>query len=229
MFARRIVIAFLSVASVSPGCDAGGGVIVGCEPPETRSGEGTYYDADGTGNCGFAASSEHVAAMNNPDWDGSSVCGSCAEVTGPNATITVRIVDRCPECASGDLDLSMAAFDMIADHAAGRVPITWHQVECASGSGMTIHVDGGANPYYLAVNVRDHRQPLLSVERRLPSGSWVSLARQEYNVWVESPVEGAPVETMHLRATDIHGASIEVDVPVTPDLDVTAPQFPACE
>jgi expansin (peptidoglycan-binding protein) len=73
----------------------------------TRTGEATYYTfADGTGNCGFAASTDYVAALNDPDWMGSGLCDTCAEVTGPSGTVTLRIVDRCPECASGDLDLS---------------------------------------------------------------------------------------------------------------------------
>lgn len=56
---------------------------------------------------------------NNPN------CGRYAKVTGPKGTVRVKIVDTCPPCLSGSLDLSPAAFVKIADLAAGRVKIHW--------------------------------------------------------------------------------------------------------
>jgi expansin (peptidoglycan-binding protein) len=44
--------------------------------------------------------------------------------------VVVRIVDLCPGCGLGDLDLSMTAFAKIAPLSRGRVPITWHFVPC---------------------------------------------------------------------------------------------------
>lgn len=54
------------------------------------------------------------------------LCGKYITAKGPKGTVRVKIVDTCPPCKSGDLDLSIAAFGKIADYAAGRVPITWH-------------------------------------------------------------------------------------------------------
>ena len=67
-----------------------------------------------------------IGAMNHTDYADSAACGACVELTGPNATITIRIVDRCPECPAGDIDLSPEAFAAIAELSQGRVPITWH-------------------------------------------------------------------------------------------------------
>ncbi|KAK6363285.1 hypothetical protein TWF730_000725 [Orbilia blumenaviensis] len=39
--------------------------------------------------------------------------------------VVITVVDRCGGCAEHDLDLSPAAFNMIADPAKGRVPIDW--------------------------------------------------------------------------------------------------------
>ncbi|MBS2014794.1 MAG: hypothetical protein JST00_18035 [Deltaproteobacteria bacterium] len=95
-----------------------------------ESGEATYYDADGTGACGFPKSSDFmVAAMNGAQYS-KSICGKCVEVTGPLGKVTVRVVDLCPGCKRGDLDLSQTAFQKIAKLSAGRVPITWHYVAC---------------------------------------------------------------------------------------------------
>src|SRR5215468_659791 len=79
--------------------------------PAPESGDGTYYAADGTGNCSFDASPNDlmVAAMNDPDYQDAAWCGACLAVTGPKGTVTVRVVDRCPECKHGDLDLSPQA------------------------------------------------------------------------------------------------------------------------
>lgn len=223
-------------ASDVPAVDAPRPDVPGLDAPAmacvegSHSGDATYYTfADGTGACGFATSTDYVAALNMPDWMGSGMCGTCAAIDGPMGSVTVRIVDLCPECASGDLDLSPAAFDQIAERSAGRVAMSWREVPCPVTGPVVFHVDSGANGYYLAVNVRNHRHRLARIERRLEGGSYVDLVRQDYNVWVESPVAGAPVDTMHLRATDAYGHAIEADVPVTPGADVPAgEQFPDC-
>ncbi|KAL1923121.1 uncharacterized protein VTP21DRAFT_9497 [Calcarisporiella thermophila] len=93
------------------------------------NGDGTYYDV-GLGACGQTNSNgEMVAALNVAQYgggnNGAPVCGKKAEVTGPKGKVTVTIVDKCPGCANGDLDLSPSAFNQIADQAAGRVPISW--------------------------------------------------------------------------------------------------------
>src|SRR6202142_4639106 len=76
---------------------------------EQRTGEATYYDtANGDGACMFGPSPNdmNVAALNAPDYSNAAYCGACADVTGPSGTVRVRIIDECPECPSGNLDLS---------------------------------------------------------------------------------------------------------------------------
>jgi expansin (peptidoglycan-binding protein) len=103
---------------------------------EKRSftGDATYYNPSaGVNSCGTQASdSDIMAAMNvaqmqngaNPNANPN--CGRKVTLQGPKGSVTVTILDTCPGCASGDLDLSPAAFDKIADQAQGRVPITWN-------------------------------------------------------------------------------------------------------
>lgn len=99
-------------------------------PVEDESGEATWYDADGTGACGSKTSNASlVAAMNGAQYS-KEVCGKCAEVKGPRGTVTVKILDKCPGCKEGDLDLSETAFAKIAKLSEGRVKITWHFVPC---------------------------------------------------------------------------------------------------
>ena len=109
--------------------DAGGGG-ADAGPVEEFEGEATYYDANGTGACGFPASNDFMVAAINDEQYSKANCGRCGEVTGPNGKVVVRIVDKCPGCSSGDLDLSQTAFGKIAKLSAGRIAIKWHFVTC---------------------------------------------------------------------------------------------------
>lgn len=202
-----------------------------CATLTTASGEGTFYAGDGTGACSFPPRPDMLfAALNAPQFDGAAYCGACAEVTGPDGTVVVAIVDLCPECASGDLDLSPTAFDVIADPRDGRVPITWREVPCDATGAVTFHVYEGANPWYLAIHVRNHRNRIVALERRLPDRTWAALDRQAYDVWIESPPSGAPIDRAHLRVTDVHGDVVEGDVgAIDPGTDWPAErQLAAC-
>ncbi|MCB0025658.1 MAG: hypothetical protein KDD91_21640, partial [Caldilinea sp.] len=86
-----------------------GGVAQGANP--THQGIATYYDATGAGACSFDASPDDlmVSAMNADEYDNAALCGAFVRVTGPRGDVTVRIVDLCPECKAGHLDLSQEA------------------------------------------------------------------------------------------------------------------------
>lgn len=218
-------------ATTGPGATTtGSGGGVACEPGAERAGEGTYYDADGTGNCSFDPSGEPVAALNDPDYDGAAWCGACAAVDGPDGSVVVRIVDRCPECASGDLDLSMSAFEQIAPLEAGRVPITWRFVPCDVQGNVSFRFKEGSNPFWTAIQVRNHRHAIATLEALdEETGAYVSIPREDYNYFVWS--EGLGPGPYTLRTTDVHG-NVLVDEGV-PSLDAAtadgAAQLPACE
>ncbi|KAL0080083.1 RlpA-like double-psi beta-barrel-protein domain-containing protein-containing protein [Phycomyces blakesleeanus] len=62
-----------------------------------------------------------------PNPNNNPLCGRYVKVNGPNGTsVRVKIVDTCPGCASGDLDLSPAAFTKLADLGVGRININWN-------------------------------------------------------------------------------------------------------
>lgn len=107
--------------------DAGEG---GAATGEEFEGEATYYDANGTGACGFPASNDFMVAAINDEQYSKANCGRCIEVAGPTGKVVVRIVDKCPGCSFGDVDLSQTAFGKIAKLSAGRIAITWRFVEC---------------------------------------------------------------------------------------------------
>ncbi|MEZ4338120.1 MAG: expansin EXLX1 family cellulose-binding protein [Sandaracinaceae bacterium] len=220
------------------GADAGPPLEIDAGPPTAcgagleGEGDGTYYAATGAGACGFPAQSGGellVAAMNAPQWDGSNPCGMCAHVIGPMGEVTVRIVDLCPECARGDLDLSPDAFDHIAMRAAGRVPITWTEVPCDVSGPLVHHFKDGSNQWWTALQIRNHRHRIASVEAD-EGGTWRSIPRLDYNYFVAD--WGLGPGPYSLRVTDVYGHVVEdTNVPGGLD-DADAPssgQLAPCE
>lgn len=227
---RRL--AFLVLAACGGGDDGGGTTPGGsCDAPAPdASGEGTYYDATGAGNCSFDATPNDlmVAAMNAVDYGTADWCGACVEVTGPSGMVTVRIVDQCPGCAEGDLDLSREAFAMLSPLSAGRIPITWREVPCNVSGPIAYHFKDGVSQYWAAIQVRNHRYPIATLEAEV-DGAFQPLGRVEYNYFIESAGLGPGPYT--LRVTDTRGHTL-VDPGIAVGDNVTrtgATQFPVCE
>lgn len=228
---RRVALAALSLITSLSACGGGGSnyaADTGATAPTggapsagaavalsaTRSGEGTYYGATGAGNCSFDASPGNlmVAAMNHTDYAGSAACGEYVAVTGPKGTLTVRIVDQCPECRPGDIDLSAEAFARIAEPAAGRVPITWQVVAGDVQGPVAFRFKEGSSRFWTAIQVRNHRLPITGLAIK-PAGSagWIDVERLDYNYFVH-PLEIAP-GALQVRVTALGGATLVSSLP----------------
>jgi expansin len=171
-----------------------------------HTGIATYYDANGDGNCMFGPSPKDlmVAAMNAVEYANSAVCGEYVHISGPKGEVTVRIVDRCPECLAGHLDLSQQAFARIADLPLGRISITWQVISPALNGPIAYHFKDGSNQWWTAVQIRNHRNPIAKLEFKNGSGQWVSVPRLDYNYFVQqNPGMGPGPYTF--RVTDIYG------------------------
>lgn len=94
------------------------------------SGEATYYYTTQMGACGIPTPPDDLVAAINDEQYSKENCGRCVGVEGPNGSVVVRIIDKCPGCDFGDLDLSDTAFTQIAEKSAGRVKITWKFTPC---------------------------------------------------------------------------------------------------
>ncbi|CDH56514.1 hypothetical protein RO3G_05068 [Lichtheimia corymbifera JMRC:FSU:9682] len=95
------------------------------------SGKATWYTVS-LGSCGSTNSdSELVAAMNHAQMENGANsnnnpnCGRRVSIKGPKGSVTVKVVDTCPSCPYGNIDLSPAAFKRIADLDDGVAPIKW--------------------------------------------------------------------------------------------------------
>jgi expansin (peptidoglycan-binding protein) len=153
-----------------------------------HQGIATYYNATGDGACMFGPSRDDlmVAAMNAEEYDNAAVCGSYVYVTGPLGAVTVRIIDLCPECKTGHLDLSQEAFAHIADLYLGVVDITWQVVSPELDGPIVYHFKDGSNQWWTAMQIRNHRNPIAQLEYLNENNQWISVPRTSYNYFVQT-------------------------------------------
>lgn len=172
----------------------------------TYTGRATFYAATGAGNCSYEAGGDlMVAAMNQTDYENSQACGAHVQVTGPRGTrVTVRIVDRCPECPPGAIDLSRQAFTRLAPASAGRIAIRWKLLSPTSLGRVAYVYKSGSTRYWCGIQVRNHRNPVRSLQVRA-GGAWKTLQRQEYNYFLSADGAGCGGD---IRVTDIYGNRI---------------------
>ncbi|WP_405854368.1 expansin EXLX1 family cellulose-binding protein [Streptomyces sp. NBC_01515] len=179
-------------------------------PGTTYTGVATAYEAgDGDGACLFGPSDDMmIAAMNTTDYETSRACGAYVRVRAANgASITVRITNECPlPCAPGQIDLSRQAFAKLADLKVGRIPITWNLVSPSTSRTVSIRYKTGSNPYWCAIQVIGHRNPVARLDVRTGSG-WRQLPRTAYDYFVSADGSGCGST---IRITDVYGEQLTV-------------------
>ncbi|MFD0822022.1 expansin EXLX1 family cellulose-binding protein, partial [Micromonospora zhanjiangensis] len=176
----------------------------------THTGKATYYDSQGNGgNCSLptAPADHRYVALGPSEYSAGAACGGYLDVTGPKGTVRVLIMDKCPECAPGHLDLSKEAFAAIGNPTQGIIPITYRAVVDPPTGPLTFRMKEGSSQWWFAVQVGSHGNPLRSVEARpAGGGSWRSAARQDYNYWlVDNGLGPGPYA---IRVTDVYGHQV---------------------
>ncbi|KAI0455941.1 RlpA-like double-psi beta-barrel-protein domain-containing protein-containing protein [Xylaria acuta] len=87
------------------------------------TGDITYYQP-GLGACGETSSdSEAVVAMSPAQYAGN--CGKSITIAKDGKTAKARVVDKCPACASGSIDVSSTVFGSLVDLSVGRTTVSW--------------------------------------------------------------------------------------------------------
>lgn len=193
------------------------------------TGEATAYrgviqpsENGGGGYCGITelptAARTYFAALNRAQFgsQGEDGCGRCARARcidqrcRNNGWVTVLLVDRCYECAHGDIDFSNPAFLEMTGHAPHRLNIEWDFVPCPShllggGGNVEFYLKDGINPYWVAVQPRNALQKVVSVTI---NGQPTTLLQGSY-FYVWSFSGGAVPSTLTIRATAENGEVIE--------------------
>ena len=170
----------------------------------------THYVLQGLGNCSYPAPANGLfVALSPAEYDSAAACGGYLEVTGPGGSVTVQVIDQCPPCATGHIDLSETAFARLAPLSAGLINVSYgYLVNPALPGPVTAEVKEGSSQYWLALLFDNTGNPLASVQVETASGGWLSLSRASYNYWIAA--SGAGNGPFTVRLTDTQGHQVTV-------------------
>jgi expansin (peptidoglycan-binding protein) len=181
-------------------------------PSGTVSGIATHYVLDGLPNCSYPTppSNGLFVALSPSEYDSAAACGGYMTVTGPSgSSVTVQVIDQCPECATGHIDLSEPAFAELAPLGAGLINVHYqYLVDPPLPGPITMEVKQGSSQYWLALLADNTGNPLASVQVETASGGWVNLAQANYNYWIAQ--SGAGSGPFTVRLTDTQGHTVTV-------------------
>ncbi|GAA1883405.1 expansin EXLX1 family cellulose-binding protein [Asanoa iriomotensis] len=196
------------VASLLTGAFAlrGAGSACAAEVSAARAttGKATFYTDNG-GNCSYPSPPEDrlFVALSPAEYADGAQCGGYLDVKGPNGSVRVKVVDQCPPCESGHIDLSREAFAKIGDPVDGIIPVTYTTVASPRTPNLTFRIKEGASQYWFAVLVDNTGNALRKVEAKGPGDGWQTAQREPYNYWlIDSGIGSGPYS---IRVTDVRG------------------------
>ncbi|KAG7380083.1 hypothetical protein PHYPSEUDO_007789 [Phytophthora pseudosyringae] len=179
-----------------------------------------YFEGDGTsytlsqvssGNCNFMSAtptaSTNYVALNQAQWDTLGNCGRCIEVscvdaqcTAQNKTAVVQVLDRCPECAHGALDLSPTVYKEITGLDPNRLTVRWRFVDCPDPGTVQVCLKEGSNANWIAVQPTNGA---VGVESVTVNGATTTMLDGAY--YYVSSASGADLSAVKVAITSISG------------------------
>jgi len=173
------------------------------------SGKATFYAATGAGNCSFdPVSNPMVVALGPSEYKAGAACGGYLDVTGPKGGVRVKVVDQCPECPPGHIDLSREAFAKIGNTGDGVIPVTYRTVANPGVPGpLTVRVKEGSSQYWLALRFDNHGNALTAAEIKVGNG-FQRLEHTDYNYWLDQSGAGGGPFTVRLTDTAGHQTTV---------------------
>ena len=165
-----------------------------------------YVLQGGGGNCSYPGppADNLYVALPPSEYDSAAPCGSYLEVTGPDGSVRVKVVDQCPECAAGHIDLSETAFARIAPLSAGLISVSYQTIANPPLPGpLSFVVKTGSSRYWLALVVMNTGNAVASVQVESTSGGWLNLTRTNWDGWIAQ--SGAGPGPFTIRVTDTLG------------------------
>ncbi|CAJ2513122.1 Uu.00g012410.m01.CDS01 [Anthostomella pinea] len=192
------------------------------------SGTSTFYGGNLNGGmCSFSTytlpSGIYGTAFSGSAWATAANCGACIEVTGPSGDpITAMIVDQCPECDAGHLDLFEDAFKKLSPSSSDPLSTSYTFVDCGIKTPLVLHNKSGTSQYWFAMQVVNANEPVSVLEVSTDGGStWKSTTRTEYNFFQNE--SGFGTTTVAVRVTSASGKTVVVkNVGVVSDSQITA-------
>jgi expansin (peptidoglycan-binding protein) len=167
-----------------------------------RPGKATYFDLEGSlGNCSFPEppANDLFVAMSPTEYATAAPCGTYLDVTGPKGRVRVKVIDSCPPCTPGHIDLSRTAFRKIGEQEQGIIPVNYRTVASPAVPGpLSVRLKEGSSRYWLSVLIDNHANRLTSV-----TVNGRRAQREIFNHWtVPSGAGGGPFT---VTVTDTYG------------------------
>jgi expansin (peptidoglycan-binding protein) len=183
------------------------------------TGKATYFSLDGgLGNCSFPTppANDLFVAMSPPEYGTAAPCGTYLDVTGPKGKVRVKVIDSCPPCAPGHIDLSLTAFRKIGEPVQGIIPVTYRTVANPPVPGpLSVRLKEGSSQYWLAVLIDNHANRLTSVQIAGAGGPFHTAKREIFNYWTLP--SGAGRGPFKIKITDAYGRSTTLpNIKLTP-------------
>ena len=169
------------------------------------------------GNCSLSAPADDLfVALPPPEYAAGAACGSYLEVIGPRGSVRVKVIDQCPECGAGHIDLSHAAFSRIGVLSQGIIPVSYQTVVNPALPGpLTVRVKEGSSQYWLALRIDNHGNALTRVQVTGPDGGAHDLSPTDYGYWLAA--SGAGPGPFRVQATDDQGHTVTLsNIVLTP-------------
>ncbi|KAK2005132.1 barwin-like endoglucanase [Colletotrichum falcatum] len=179
------------------------------------SGSSTFYGGNTSGGkCSFSTyqipSGLYGTAFSGQVWDSAAHCGACVRVTGPKGnSVVAMIVDECPECTKGHLDLFQDTFAQLGSLSDGVISTSYQFVKCGITSPIKLHNKSGTSAYWFSMQVLNHNEPVSTLEVSTDGGSsWKKTTRQPYNFFENS--SGFGTDSVDVRVTSESGKTVIV-------------------
>ena len=142
----------------------------------------------------------------------SAACGSYVTVQGPRGQVRAEVVDLCPGCAANMINLSRAAFSVVADTEPGSARVRYWPLDNPPLPGPLILRLGQSRSGLPTVQVRRHGNPLAAVALAVPGTTarlWRDLSLGADGIWVARSQPGPG--PFNIRITDTHGHRAVID------------------
>ncbi|KAK6825603.1 hypothetical protein PG987_013097 [Apiospora arundinis] len=179
------------------------------------TGTSTFYGGNlQGGTCSFSTytlpAGIYGTAFSGSAWNSGAKCGSCLEVTAKGKTIKVMVVDKCPECEPGHLDLFENAWKALSPGSSDPMTTSWTEVECGITSPLVLHNKSGTSPYWFSMQVINANEAVTKLEVSTDGGkTWQATKRQDYN-YFENP-SGFGAAKLTIRVTGASGKTVTVE------------------
>ncbi|KAI0101599.1 carbohydrate-binding module family 63 protein [Nemania sp. FL0031] len=216
-----------SLASSSTSSASSVSTVVPIVDSTAVAGRSTFYGGNLNGGaCSFATytlpSGIFGTAFSGAAWDSAAHCGACLQVTANGKSIIAMVVDKCPECEAGHLDLFENAFDVLSPSSSDLLSTSYTFVDCPISSPLVLHNKSGTSAYWFSLQVVNANEPVAKLEVSTDGGStWKATTRQDYNFFENA--SGFGTDTVDVRVTSESGSTVVVkNVGVASDSQVTA-------